>query len=292
MPYSMTGFGRAECADANWLAGVEVKTVNHRYSDISIKAPKSLFVFEAEIRRIVSGRLARGRIDVYITLSPIGERPYQHRINWGLAESYVKAAQQLSERFGVAEALSAEFLLSLPDILAIEEESLDQAEVWSVVEQALQQALDQVLQMRKDEGDRLAQDILYRLGLIEQMVQRIDERSPMVVEDYRRRLAERMALYIQDGLFDHDRIVAEAAIFADKSNITEEIIRLSSHLQEAVRLLQESGQIGRKLDFIVQELNREINTIGSKANDELIASEVILVKAELEKIREQAQNLE
>jgi len=292
LPYSMTGFGRAEYADTNWLAGVEVKTVNHRYSDISIKAPKSLSVFESEIRRIVSGRLARGRIDVYVTISPIGERPYLHRINWGLAESYVSAARQLAERYGVDGSLSAEFLLNLPDVLAIEEESLDQTEVWSVVEQALQLALDQVLQMRKDEGERLTQDILYRLELIEQMVKRIAERSPAVVEDYRCRLAERMALYIQDGLFDKDRIAAEAAIFADKSNITEEIIRLSSHLKETQRLLQESGQVGRKLDFIVQELNREINTIGSKANDEAIASEVILVKAEIEKIREQAQNLE
>lgn len=292
MPNSMTGFGRAELADDQWQVNVEIKTVNHRYADIAVKMPKNLSALESAVRKLVSSRLARGRVEVYITVFPLKDRPFIPKINWSLASSYVEAAEELRTKLGLTGPLSTEYVLSLPDVVTVEEAAVDEEEVWLRLQTALEEALDQVLQLRRDEGRRLVEDILTRVDKIAGFVDLIEERSPQVVAEYAERLAQRMASFLEDGFLEPERIGAEAALFAERSNITEEIIRLRSHLAEIRNLVQESGPIGRKLDFMVQELNREINTIGSKANDEKIASVVINCKSEIEKIREQAQNLE
>ncbi|MBO8125980.1 MAG: YicC family protein [Firmicutes bacterium] len=292
MPNSMTGFGRAELADDQWQVNVEIKTVNHRYADIAVKMPKNLSALESAVRKLVSSRLARGRVEVYITVFPLKDRPFIPKINWSLASSYVEAAEELRTKLGLTGPLSTEYVLSLPDVVTVEEAAVDEEEVWLRLQTALEEALDQVLQLRRDEGRRLVEDILTRVDKIAGFVDLIEERSPQVVAEYAERLAQRMTSFLEDGFLEPERIGAEAALFAERSNITEEIIRLRSHLAEIRNLVQESGPIGRKLDFMVQELNREINTIGSKANDEKIASVVINCKSEIEKIREQAQNLE
>lgn len=288
----MTGFGRVEAATGAWQVTVEIKTVNHRYLDTAIKIPRNLAVLETDIRNSISEIIQRGRVEVYIGLTSVAERPYAYRVDWGLAQSYVDAAKKITESLGLESGLTAQYLLSLPDVLSIDEERADAKELWVSIRPVLQDALLQVETMRGVEGERLTQDIIFRLDKVAEALERINHRSPVVVQEYAARLRERMTQFIQDGLLDPDRITAEAALYADKSNITEEIIRLHSHLTQTGNLLQESGPIGRKLDFMVQEMNREINTIGSKANDDVIAAEVIFCKSEIEKIREQAQNLE
>lgn len=292
MPKSMTGFGRVEAATGAWQVTVEIKTVNHRYLDTAIKIPRNLAVLETDIRNSISEIIQRGRVEVYIGLTSVAERPYAYRVDWGLAQSYVDAAKKITESLGLESGLTAQYLLSLPDVLSIDEERADAKELWVSIRPVLQDALLQVETMRGVEGERLTQDIIFRLDKLAEALERINHRSPVVVQEYAARLRERMTQFIQDGLLDPDRITAEAALYADKSNITEEVIRLHSHLTQTGNLLQESGPIGRKLDFMVQEMNREINTIGSKANDDVIAAEVIFCKSEIEKIREQAQNLE
>lgn len=292
MPKSMTGFGRVEAATGAWQVTVEIKTVNHRYLDTAIKIPRNLAVLETDIRNSISEIIQRGRVEVYIGLTSVAERPYAYRVDWGLAQSYVDAAKKITESLGLESGLTAQYLLSLPDVLSIDEERADAKELWVSIRPVLQDALLQVETMRGVEGERLTQDIIFRLDKVAEALERINHRSPVVVQEYAARLRERMTQFIQDGLLDPDRITAEAALYADKSNITEEVIRLHSHLTQTGNLLQESGPIGRKLDFMVQEMNREINTIGSKANDDVIAAEVIFCKSEIEKIREQAQNLE
>lgn len=288
----MTGFGRVEAATGAWQVTVEIKTVNHRYLDTAIKIPRNLAVLETDIRNSISEIIQRGRVEVYIGLTSVAERPYAYRVDWGLAQSYVDAAKKITESLGLESGLTAQYLLSLPDVLSIDEERADAKELWVSIRPVLQDALLQVETMRGVEGERLTQDIIFRLDKVAEALERINHRSPVVVQEYAARLRERMTQFIQDGLLDPDRITAEAALYADKSNITEEVIRLHSHLTQTGNLLQESGPIGRKLDFMVQEMNREINTIGSKANDDVIAAEVIFCKSEIEKIREQAQNLE
>lgn len=288
----MTGFGRVEAATGAWQVTVEIKTVNHRYLDTAIKIPRNLAVLETDIRNSISEIIQRGRVEVYIGLTSVAERPYAYRVDWGLAQSYVDAAKKITESLGLESGLTAQYLLSLPDVLSIDEERADAKELWVSIRPVLQDALLQVETMRGVEGERLTQDIIFRLDKLAEALERINHRSPVVVQEYAARLRERMTQFIQDGLLDPDRITAEAALYADKSNITEEVIRLHSHLTQTGNLLQESGPIGRKLDFMVQEMNREINTIGSKANDDVIAAEVIFCKSEIEKIREQAQNLE
>ncbi len=288
----MTGFGRVEKNNSAWQVVVEIKTVNHRFSDLNIKLPKNLSVFEPEIRKLINTSLSRGRVELYISLVSLETAAYSIGVDWGLAQSYVDTAQSLAMRFGLNCGLTAQHLLELPDLLTVEEAKLDYAALWEFIEPALRETLDQVNQMRLDEGQRLTADITMRLDKIRDAVDRIEQRSPLVTEEYAQRLSERMIQFLQEGSIEQERIIAEAALFAEKSNITEEIIRLRSHITEAHKLLEESEPVGRKLDFIVQEMNREINTIGSKANDEKIASEVIFCKAEIEKVREQAQNLE
>lgn len=290
---SMTGYGRGEVSDSSKRFVVEIKSINHRYMDIFVKLPKSLAPLEDRLRQQISERLSRGRVEIFVTWEEYGEKGRTVKVNLPLVTAYRQALLQLQAHLGLDDPPRLEHLLALPDLLTLQEEEVDLEAVWSLLAQALDKALGEVIAMREAEGGKLVEDIIHRIGRIEHFIERIEARAPEILNDYRHRLRDRIAeLLAGEITVDEGRLEMEVALFADRSNTTEEVVRLKSHFQQMRDVLRDEAVVGRKLDFLLQEMNREANTIGSKANDAETARLVVEVKSELEKIREQMQNIE
>lgn len=292
MANSMTGFGRANVLFDGRELTMELKSVNHRYLDLSFRMPRHISFIEDEIRRLLAERLTRGHVDVYITYRNTRNDARTAVFDASLLKAYIDAANQCAEQFGLRNDLTATSALRLPDVMDVVEADEDREALIKLADDALEKACTELIEMRRVEGERLCADLLSRLDTVLGLRERIKERAPLVVEDYRNKLTERIASVLESAEVDTARLATEIAIFADKANIDEELVRLASHVAAARELLENGNAVGRKMDFIVQEMNREFNTIGSKANDKDITALVIEGKAEIEKIREQVQNLE
>jgi len=294
MPNSMTGYGRGEYATEDRRITAEIKSINNRYCDVQIRMPRVLNALEGKVRDLVTGRLSRGKIEVSISYADNRAQAYQVHCDIGLARAYADAMRQVAEAAGSEERPSASAIVRFNDVLRVEAAQVDPEETWSLLENALQSAIDRILAMRAEEGSRLAEDMTVRIGLIESERQTIAARAPEIPVLYRERLQTRITELLgeRSAFVDEQRLAAEVALFADKCSIDEELVRLQSHLSSFLTILAEPEPVGKKLDFLVQEINREINTIGSKANDLQLTERVVFLKSELEKIREQVQNLE
>lgn len=292
MVRSMTGFGRGEASSEIGTVVIELKSVNHRFSEVVTRFPKELVALEERVRALVAKRVVRGRVDVFLSWEESRLRRRIVEVDKDLALAYHKACKELEAELGSSSGIDAAFIARFPDVLKVTEvpENLDA--VWAVLETATSAALDQLVAMRETEGARLAQDLLARAAVIEEYTERIAARAPAMVEDYRNQLRDRLSELLPPNAVDEQRLAMEVAIFADRVGITEELVRLRSHCDQLRSMLNASEAIGRKLDFLLQEMNREINTTGSKVSDPTITALVIEVKSELEKIREQAQNIE
>lgn len=290
---SMTGFGRGESTDGIHNFNIEIKTVNHRYNDMVLKIPKHLSYLEEKIKRRIKNRISRGRVEVYINLEYISESAMEVKVDIPLAKAYKSGLELILEELNLKDEIKLSHIMSLSEIIKTERKELDEDITWDCLKTALDKALEKVIDMREKEGVILKRDMEYQVEKIKKMVKEIEKRSPLVVEEYKEKLKERIRELLDDEYnLDEERLNNEIAFFADKSDINEEIVRLNSHINQFLQTLESGESIGRKLDFIIQEMNREINTIGSKANDLVIGNYVIDIKSELEKMREQAQNVE
>lgn len=289
---SMTGFGRSEIANEQQKITVEMKAVNHRYCDINVKMPKKLSIFEAAIRNLLKKYIQRGKVDVFITYEDYTENNMVLKYNEELAAEYVRVLQQMSDQFGIENDVRVSVLSRYPDVLTLEEQSIDADELWSVLEEALHKASEQFVETRLAEGENLKNDLIGKLDGMLEDVDFIEARSPEILAEHRQRLEAKVRELLGDSTIDESRIVTETTIFADKICVDEEIVRLRSHITSTRNALLKGGSIGRKLDFIAQEMNREANTILSKANDLEVANRAINLKTEIEKVREQIQNIE
>jgi len=290
---SMTGFGQAENEGLNLARyKVEVKSVNHRYLDISVKMPRDIQALEDRVRCTVQQYAGRGRVDVYINRLEAPGKTTAVIFDRSLATAYLAALDELRCYCSLEEKPGLELLACFPDVLRLEKREADLEETWREVSAVLEQALLELAAQRQAEGERLAADIKLRLDLVQKWAEEVKARAPEVVADYRRRLEEKLRSFLDVTDTDKARLLTEVAIFADRSSIDEELVRVSCHLAACRDALSAQGQVGRKLDFIAQELFRETNTIGSKANDYTAARLVVEIKTELEKIREQIQNIE
>jgi uncharacterized protein (TIGR00255 family) len=294
MVRSMTGFGRREVTDDHYAVTVELKSVNHRFLDVSVRLPRQFSALEEPIRKVVSARLTRGHIDAHLAVRTVGLMPRAVQVDIDLAAGYVSAISRMAESLGLpAEpARILELLTRLPDVLKAEEAADDLGELSALAAAAAAGAADELVAMRETEGQALVSDLLQRLDVVDVCVAAVEARSPGVVDDYRQRLTDRIAELVGEPQVDSGRLALEIAMFADKASIAEETVRLSSHMAQFRDTLAGDGPVGRRLDFLTQEMFREVNTIGSKANDIEIASQVVVAKTELEKIREQVQNIE
>ncbi len=289
---SMTGYGGAKGEVQNILVSAELKSVNNRHLDTSVRLPKSCLFAEESVRSAVSAAITRGKVDVFLTVDTSHADEITIAVNEPLAAAYVAAAQTLFDQYGVSNDLTASMLLRMPEVISTERSDADQGAMLEAIRSVLGEALVQFDAMRSREGEKLHADILGKLDAIEEMVGRVEKRSPETVTAYREKLLARMNEVLGEAGIDEARILQEAAIYADKVAVDEETVRLRSHIAQFRSMLQGGSPVGRKLDFLVQEMNREINTTGSKCADSEIANTVIAMKAELEKIREQIQNIE
>ena len=291
MIFSMTGFGRATAQDNGRELTVELKAVNHRFLDIGMRLPRSLSFLEETIRNVLAANLSRGHVDVYINYTNRREDSLIVELDEPLLQAYIKTARRAAEVTGLADDISLSAALRVSDVLKIRQGDEDESELIRLCQVATKDAADSLNRMRCAEGEKLKRDLLSRNETIRSLVGIIASRSPMVVQEYREKLASRIS-EITSVQLDEARLVTETALFADKASIAEELTRLDSHLEHLERLLAVQEPVGRKLDFLIQEYNREINTIGSKSSDLAILNAVVEVKSEIEKIREQAQNIE
>ena len=291
---SMTGYGRGEAAFEGRTIVVEVRAVNNRYLDCTVKMPRAYIFAEDALKARVQASVARGKLDVFVNISGAGAEGVSVTVNEELAKAYIDALARLHELSGgkAPESYSVTDLARFPEVLTVEKQEEDQDTLKEQLLAALDLALADFAAMRAKEGERLAEDILSRAAAIETLVGRVEERSPQTVSEYRARLEAKMTEVLQNTQIDESRLLTEAAIFADKIAVDEETVRLRSHISQLRELLAKGGAVGRKLDFLIQEFNREANTIGSKCSDIEIARYVVDIKAEIEKIREQVQNLE
>ena len=289
---SMTGFGRGEYSDGKRSIIAEIKTVNHRYLDVNIRMPKKLNFFETSIRTLLKSYADRGKVDIFITYEDLSQSQVSVKYNAALAAEYLKYLNQMAEEFSLDNDVRVSTLSRYPEVFTMEECSEDEDELWNGLKEALEGAFSQFVEMRTKEGERLKEDILLKLDLLSEQIRFIEERSPQIIAEYRTKLEEKMRELLEDTQIDDNRIAAEVILFADKICTDEEVVRLKSHIQHMKETLEESNGIGRKLDFIAQEMNREANTILSKANDLDISNRAISLKTEIEKIREQIQNIE
>ena len=289
---SMTGFGRCEVAENNRKFTVEMKAVNHRYLDVNIKMPKSLNFFETAIRSELKNYIARGKVDVFITYEDLSENTSTVRYNKELAEEYLTYLRQMAADFGLDDDIRVSTLSKYPEVFTMEEAGVDEEELWKELKKAVDGAAKMFVESRITEGEHLKDDLLEKLDGMLKLVDFVAERSPLIVTEYRRRLEEKVKELLGDNTVDESRLLTEVTIFADKVCVDEEIVRLRSHIETTKNALLEGGSIGRKLDFIAQEMNREANTTLSKANDLEISNCAIELKTEIEKVREQIQNIE
>ena len=292
MVKSMTGFGRAEVLEGNTKFTVEIKSVNHRYLDVNIKMPKKLNFFESAIRNLLKEYMERGKVDLFITYEDFNEDTGSLKFNKALAAEYLNYLNQMAEDFEIENDVRVSTLSRYPEVFTLEEQAIDEDQLWAVLEKALRLACEKFVESRKAEGENLKIDLLQKLDEILDSVSFIEERSPEILKDYRTRLEEKIKEVLADRQLDDARIATEVTIYADKICVDEETVRLRSHVNSAKDTLQKGGSVGRRLDFILQEMNREANTILSKANNLEISDTGIDLKTNIEKVREQIQNLE
>lgn len=292
MVKSMTGFGRGEAEGRGYHFTVEIKAVNHRFLEVVVRLPRNYGQFEERIRKMVQEKLQRGRIEVYLNVVETEEKKRLVKVDKDLALSYDKTLKELALALETRYEPDIYRLAGLPEVLTIEEPEMDPDDLWKVCAEALAEGLEMFGSMRRVEGQKLAEDVLYRLDLLTEAVGQIAKRTDNVVIEYRERLKERIQVLLGETVVDEARLANEVAYFADRASITEELVRLESHVHQSRLALASGEPVGRKLDFLIQEMNREINTIGSKANDLIVSQTVVTVKSELEKIREQIQNIE
>lgn len=289
---SMTGYGRGEKEAKERKFTVEMKSVNHRYNDISIKLPRSMSYLEDKIRKMLMLQIFRGKTDVYINFETFSKEDVCIVCNEPLAEAYTEKLRLLADKYDLESKNLLDLVAKFPEIITVEKVQEEEEIILSILIPALQEALAKFVLMRETEGNALMTDILKKADIIKNLVDEIKERSPLVVQDYREKLHNRLKDLLDDVEIDEQRLVTEVTIFADRGCIDEEVTRLESHILQLKGILKEGGQVGRKLDFLVQEMNREANTIASKSNDIQITNATIELKSEIEKIREQIQNIE
>lgn len=289
---SMTGFGRCEVLENDRKFTAELKSVNHRYLDINVKMPKKLGFFESAIRALLKEYIQRGKVDVFIAYEDLTEENYALKYNEEVAAAYLKHLNRMGETFGLENDIKVSALARFPEVFSMEEQSVDEKELWATLEKALRGACGQFVESRIAEGERLAADLLGKLDKMLTYVDFIETRSPEVIAAYRTRLEEKVKELLENRQIDEARIVTEVTIFADKICVDEETVRLRSHVEATKAAVTEGGSIGRKLDFIAQEMNREANTILSKTTDLEISDIGIDLKTDIEKVREQIQNIE
>lgn len=292
MVKSMTGYGRAEETIRGCTITVELRSVNNRYLDCNIRLPRLYLFAEDGIKSRVQNIISRGKVDVFVTLDYAGKEEVKVTVNRPVADGYYGALKQLAQSYQLPEDISVSLLSRFPDVLLAEKAEEDTEQRAQDIYSVLDRALADFDEMRTKEGSRLRDDILSRAAAIENMVTFVEERSPQTVSEYRAKLEARMQEVLQNTQIDESRLLTEAAIFADKVAVAEETVRLRSHIAQLREMLSKGGATGRKLDFLIQEFNREANTIGSKCSDIQIARQVVDIKAEIEKIREQVQNIE
>lgn len=289
---SMTGYGKSEQTIDSLNVTVEIKSVNHRYFEFSARVPREYGFLEEKLKKYCNSLITRGKVECYVSVEDLEEREMEVNVNETLAAGYVKALKELSERFGLKDDISAVTLSRYPDVITLHKASEDEERIWNAVKTVAETAVSKFIEMRETEGSKLRGDILSRADYIIECVEFIEGRSPETVREYNEKLKQRMKELLGDVAVDEQRLLNEAAIYADKIAVDEETVRLRSHISQLREFMNSSEAIGRKLDFLVQEINREANTIGSKAQDVDIAKKVIAIKAEVEKIREQVQNIE
>lgn len=289
---SMTGFGRAEAVSKERKVSVELKSVNHRYLDLNIKMPKRLSYFEGEIRNVMKTYIRRGKVDVFITYEDYTMGGMALKYNAELAKEYLGYLNQMSEELGIENDIRVSTLSRYPDVFTMEEQAPDEEELWSFLEGPLHEACRKFVETREREGSNLKRDLLEKLDGLEEKVDIVEKRSPEVVKAYREKLEAKMHELLDDNQIDDSRIAAEVILFSDKICNDEETVRLRSHIHGMRKILDENEGVGRKMDFMAQEMNREANTILSKSNDLTVSNAAIDLKTEIEKIREQIQNIE
>ena len=289
---SMTGFGRYETVTDEYKISVEMKAVNHRYLDLSIKMPKKFNYFEASIRTLLKKHIQRGKVDLFINYEDYTEGNLSLKYNKGLAGEYMNAFQQMAEQFQIPNDITVSALSRFPEVLTMEQTPEDEEQLWKILSDAISRAAERFVETRLEEGEHLRDDLLKKLDYMLELVSFIEERSPRIVEEYRTKLTGEVMELVNGAAIDESRIVTEVTIYADKICTDEEMVRLRSHIETMKTKLIAGGSIGRELDFIAQEMNREANTTLSKANDLETADKAIALKTEIEKVREQIQNIE
>lgn len=293
MVRSMTGFGRGTYSENGKEFTVEIKSVNHRYIDFYIKMPRQIAFMEDKVREVVSKSLFRGKVDIFISFEDHSDDSKSVMLDEALANAYIQAIKKLKDKYSLLDDISVSLVSRFPDVLKIEKNEDDEELLWKVLNSALEIAIASLIQMREKEGNELRNSLLQKADYMEEIIGQITQRSPEVVLEYKQKLEGRIKDLLNQQTIDENRIALEVAIFADRCGIDEELVRLGSHLIQLREILNIKKQpVGRKLDFLVQEINREINTIGSKSNDIIITKNVLDLKSEAEKIREQIQNIE
>ncbi len=289
---SMTGFGRAQEIIDGMSISVELKSVNHRYFDFSARVPRTYGFLEEKLKTYIQSLVARGKIECYVSIEALEIEDCIVSVNHSLAAGYIAALKEIGERYGLTDDITIGSVAKYHDIFSVHKSEADEERIWNAVKSVADRAVASFVAMREKEGAKLKDDILSRCDTILSLVSFIEERSPETVREYNEKLLERMKTVLEDVQVDEQRILTEAAIFADKIAVAEETVRLRSHISQMHEFMESEAAIGRKMDFLIQEFNREANTIGSKAQDTEIAKRVIDIKAEIEKIREQVQNIE
>ena len=289
---SMTGFGRAVAETDGYVITVEIKSVNHRYFEFSSRIPRQYGFLDDKLKSYINSRVSRGKVECYVSIDALNTEAAQVVVNNTLASAYVSALKELSKNYDLKEDFGASAVARFQDVLVVKKADEDEEKIWSYVKSVTDTALDKFIAMRTVEGEKMKNDISSRADYILSCVEYIEKRSPETVKEYNDKLVERVHDLIGDVSLDEGRVIQEVAIYADKVAVAEETVRLRSHLDQLKAFINADEPVGRKMDFLVQEINRETNTIGSKANDVDIARKVVDIKAEVEKIREQIQNIE
>ena len=289
---SMTGYGSAKGTVEGLEVQVELRSVNNRYLDTSVRLPRSFLFAEEMVKADVQRHISRGKVDVFVSVDASGAGDMTVRVNEGLLKGYVEAVRHIAQEYGLSDDLTAQSVSRFPDVLTVEKKDLDAEAISAGMEKIVEQALRDFDAMRLREGEKLREDVLSRLAAIDALVRRVEETAPETVAAYRSRLGQKMAEVLGSAGIDENRILAEAAIYADHIAVDEETVRLRSHMSQMTGMINGESPIGRKLDFLIQEFNREANTIGSKCQNSEIAHVVVELKSEIEKIREQIQNIE
>ena len=290
---SMTGFGRSVVSnDNNQTITVEVKSVNHRYCDISLKIPKKFTMFEADVRNLFKQYANRGKIDLSISYEDLSETSVGLHYNRAVAKEYMDAFHQMEEECGSPGSVTAERLAQFPEVLSLTEETFDESRWWSLIETAVKEAGKKFVESRTVEGKRLLEDMEGKLARMEDDIEFIAERSPSIIQEYRTKLEDKVKEFLENAGIDENRIAAEVTLYADKISVDEEIVRFKSHIKAMQEELYEKESVGRKLDFLAQEMNREANTILAKSSDVELSNHAIELKTNVEKVREQVQNIE